>query len=169
MSYLVVGSTAAAAWGVARMTRDVDLVAVIGPNELGPVLAALSGDDLYVNQGDARRAVVGGGSFNVIHSQSGGKVDVFVSEPGDRFTQSRLSRRTRADVFDVSTWVASAEDVVLAKLRWRLQSRSETQWRDCVDIARVQSLDRDYLRRWAPVLAVTDDLDELLAAVDELG
>lgn len=151
------------------MTRDVDLVAVITPQEVDALLAALDGDDIYVNAGDARGATISGGSFNVIHTASGGKVDIFVSPADDEFTQSRLSRRTRADVFGVSTWVATAEDVVLAKLRWRLQSRSEVQWRDCVDIAEVQRLDQAYMRHWAPILGVEDDLAELLAAVEDLG
>lgn len=145
VSYVVVGSTAAAAWGVARTTRDVDLVAAIGPEDLEAVLASLEGDDLYVNAGDARLAAAEGGSFNVIHTTSGGKVDVFVSPSGDEFTRTRLARRLGAEVLGVRTWVATAEDVVLAKLRWRLQSRSETQWRDCVEIAEVQDLDRAYM------------------------
>lgn len=166
---MVVGSTAAAAWGVARTTRDVDLVAAIGPEDLEMVLGSLEGDDLYVNAGDARRAALDGGSFNVIHVTSGGKVDVFVSPPGDEFTQCRLARRINANVLGVSTWVATAEDVVLAKLRWRLRSRSATQWRDCVEIAEVQDLDRAYMFSWAASLGVTDDLEELFAFIDGVG
>ncbi len=150
------------------MTRDVDLVAMIHSDEIDVVLAALGTDDLYVNVSDARRAATVGGSFNVIHPSSGGKVDVFVSPQGDAFTQSRLRRRVQAETFGVATWVATAEDVVLAKLRWRLQSRSETQWRDCVDIAKVQKLDDEYLRKWAPVLGVEHDLGELVRAISEL-
>ncbi len=151
------------------MTRDVDLVAVIDTDRVERVLDALTGDDLYVNVGDVTEAVAGGGSFNVIHPDSGGKVDVFVSPQSDDFTRSRLARRVRADVFGIPTWVATPEDVVLAKLRWRLQSRSELQWRDCVEIAGVLELDREYLQRWAPSLAVADDVDELLAFIDEVG
>ena len=169
VSYVVVGSTAAAAWGVARTTRDVDLVAAVGPEDLEVILASLDGEDLYVNSGDARRAALEGGSFNVIHVASGGKVDVFVSPPGDEFTQSRLRRRVRARVLGVLTWVATAEDVVLAKLKWRLESRSETQWRDCVEIAAVQDLDRLYMARWATSLGVNEDLGELFSFIDETG
>ena len=72
-------------------------------------------------------------------------------------------------MFGVATWVATGEDVVLAKLRWRLESRSETQWRDCVEIARIQLLDRAYLRHWGSELGVSDDLDELLDVIDQLS
>ncbi len=64
----------------------------------------------------------------------------------------------------MSSWISTPEDVVLSKLRWRLECRSELQWRDCVEIAAVQQLDRDYLDRWAPELGVADDLTELLDA-----
>lgn len=159
--YVVVGSTAAAAWGVARATRDVDLVTAIDSVQLDEVIAGLRRPDLYVPEEDARSAALGG-SFNVLHPASGGKVDVFVAPRADRFTRSRVQRRVSAVVFGVETWVATPEDVVLAKLRWRLESRSEVQWRDCVEIAAVQHLDVEYLRSWAAELNVMADLDELL-------
>lgn len=66
-------------------------------------------------------------------------------------------------MFGVSAWVATPEDIVLAKLRWRLTSRSEVQWRDCIEIAATQSLDREYLSSWASQLGVEADLTELLS------
>jgi len=56
----------------------------------------------------------GGGSFNVIHTTTGAKVDIFVPPRGDPFTSSRLARRRRAIVVGVEVDVATAEDVVLA-------------------------------------------------------
>jgi hypothetical protein len=99
----------------------------------------------------------------VLHPATGGKVDIFVAAPGDAFTQSRLSRRMVTEVLGIPAWVATPEDVILAKLRWRLESRSEVQWRDCIEIASVQCLDADYLWSWANELGVEDDLNELLS------
>lgn len=162
----MVGSTAAAAWGVVRMTRDVDVVVMAAPGRGATLISALAADpDLYVAEVEGRAAVREGGSFNVLHPATGGKVDVFVHLPDDGFTRSRLARRVRADVFGVPCWVATPEDVVLAKLRRRLSSRSEVQWRDCVEMAATQSLDRAYLAEWAGVLGVEDDLDDLLRGV----
>jgi hypothetical protein len=163
--YVVVGSTAAAGWGVARATRDVDLVAVIPTNAVDALLRSLERDDLYVPSAEVRRVVAGGGSFNVLHMVSGGKVDVFVAPDGDAFERSRLDRRIASEVFGVSSWISTPEDVILSKLRWRRESRSEVQWRDCVEIAAIQQLDRGYLDRWAPELGVVDDLTELLDGV----
>jgi hypothetical protein len=58
-----------------------------------------------------------------LHPASGGKVDVFVCQADDQFERARLDRRVRMEMFGVSTWVATAEDVVLSKLRWRAASR----------------------------------------------
>jgi hypothetical protein len=113
---------------------------------------------------DAVRAGRDGGSFNVLHTTSGGKVDVFVARHDDEFTRSRMERKVRSQVLGVQAWIATPEDVVLAKLRWRLESRSEVQWRDCTEIAATQKLDEPYLRYWAPVLGITDDLDELIGS-----
>ena len=158
----MVGSTAAAAWAPPRMTRDVDIVVLLAPDVDETVLDALRVADVYFPESEARRAVTSGGSFNVLHPQSGGKVDIFAIPSEDAFTQSRVSRRVRAEVLGIETWIATPEDIVLAKLRWRLESRSELQWRDCVDIAAINDLDASYMHRWAAELGVQEDLTELL-------
>lgn len=166
LPYVVVGSTAAAAWGVARGTRDVDVVTTVGEqgSDVGAALMdRLTDEDTYVPREDVARALVHGGAFNVLHPGSGGKIDVFVRRADDEFTRSRLERRVPAEVLGVATWVATPEVVILAKLRWRLGSRSEVQWRDCVEIAATQTLDTEYLWAWAPRLAIVDDLTELLS------
>lgn len=162
MDYIVVGSTAAAAWGVARMTRDVDIVVLLGSDSAETMLEVLRASEVYFPESDARQAFEFGGSFNILHPQSGGKVDVFTVPASDAFTQARIARRVRAEVLGVEAWIATPEDVVLAKLRWRLESRSETQWRDCVEIAAINDLDLSYMRRWGSELGVEGDLADLL-------
>lgn len=167
IGYVVVGSAAAAAWGVARATRDIDIVVVVDSGELDAVINGLQAEGLYVPVDEARRARASDGSFNVLDPDHGGKIDLFVTGRDDAFTASRLERRVRAEVFAVSCWVASAEDVVLAKLRWRRSSRSEVQWRDCVEIAATNDLDTTYLRHWSHELGVADDLVDLVDSVSD--
>jgi hypothetical protein len=63
--------------------------------------------------------------------------------------------------------VATAEDVVLQKLRWyRLGNEvSDRQWRDVVGVLKRQAgaLDRAYLERWARELGVHDLLGRALS------
>jgi hypothetical protein len=165
IDYIVVGSVAAASWGVVRSTRDVDIVAIIDSSSIDRFLDGLEGSGLYVPSDHARTVASNGGSFNVVHTVSGGKVDVFVPPRGDAFTASRLARRQPANVLGIDVYVASAEDVLLAKLRWRLVTRSDVQWRDCVEIAATNELDQTYLDRWAGQLGVEKDLADLLDQV----
>ena len=77
-------------------------------------------------------------SFNVIHLDSVFKVDIFLPKT-DEFAWAQLERRQlrriSADTKD-AVYVATAEDTVLAKLRWyRLGNEvSGTQWNDVVGI-----------------------------------
>ena len=91
--YVVVGSTAASAWGVARSTRDIDVVAVITRETVDTFLRALGNNEIYVPVDEAKAATIKGGSFNVLHTKTGGKVDVFVCQTSDAFESSRLDRR----------------------------------------------------------------------------
>ena len=67
-------------------------------------------------------------------------------------------------------YVASAEDTVLAKLRWYRETggASDRQWNDVLGVLKVQgpTLDRAYLREWAVELKLTDLLDR---ALDDAG
>lgn len=162
--YVVVGSTAASAWGVARSTRDIDVVAVITRETVDTFLRALGNNEIYVPVDEAKAATTKGGSFNVLHTKTGGKVDVFVCQTSDAFESSRLDRRVKLQVLGIDTWVSTPEDVVLSKLLWRVQTRSEVQWRDCVEVAATQKLDVKYLRIWATELGLSADLEELLEA-----
>lgn len=162
--YVVVGSTAASAWGVARSTRDIDVVAVITRETVDAFLGALGNNEIYVPVDDAKAAAANGGSFNVLHTTTGGKVDVFVCLTSDAFESSRLDRRMRLKVLGIDTWVSTPEDVVLSKLLWRVQTQSEVQWRDCVEVAATQKLDVTYLRLWAAQLDISADIEKLLEA-----
>ncbi|MDO8389969.1 MAG: hypothetical protein Q7V57_05735 [Actinomycetota bacterium] len=142
---------------------------VVTEGSAAALLEGLIDADFYVPVNAAAEALAGGGSFNVLHPATGGKVDVFVCPANDQFEVQRIARRVRMEVFGVGSWVATPEDVVLSKLRWRLESQSDVQWRDCVELAAVHTLDRRHLRVWAERLGITPDLDALLDQVDTAG
>jgi hypothetical protein len=157
--YLIGGSFAAAVYGVARMTVDVDLVADVRFEHVDPLTRRLS-PDFYLDSGSMREAIRQRSSFSLIHFKTMFKVDVFI--PKQRpYSQQQMERRVRQPLStetDQLAYFSSAEDSVLSKLEWyRLGGEvSERQWRDILGVIKTQSerLDLAYLRQWAAALNV---------------
>lgn len=166
--YLIGGSYASSAHGIARATMDIDILAAIPAKQAGALVAKLE-PEFYADEEAIRRAIMDKRSFNVIHLDTMFKVDVFVSKR-DPFDVKQLERRRPQVVTrdpERSVYVASSEDIILSKLRWYRQTneRSERQWNDVLGVMSVQAdkLELEYLRRWAGELAVSDLLERALA------
>jgi hypothetical protein len=167
--YAVVGSLASSAHGHYRATADGDLLAHI-PIALAQHFADALGSDWYVDAETVRSAIEAKRSFNVIHIPSAQKIDIFPAQT--EFEDLQLERATVIPIFGGETRlpVASAEDVVLAKLQWYRAGGevSEKQWRDIAGVlAGNGSLDDDYLVRWANRLRVDDLLAKARAEAEE--
>ena len=54
---------------------------------------------------------------------------------------------------DFSTWIASKEDLIISKLWWAKDSRSEQQFRDVKNLV-ATGCDQDYIARWTKELGV---------------
>jgi len=164
VSYMVVGSFASNLYGVPRVTLDADLVVEITANAID-VLADSLKDRFYFDAEGAKRATEEKRMFNLIHFETGFKVDLIVRK--DRpFSMEEFQRRKAAELSGQPCWFATAEDTILTKLEWSRMGESERQYRDALNIAKVQAanLDTQYLRKWAPILGVSDLLEELLRA-----
>lgn len=85
----------------------------------------------------------------------------------DEFERMRLDRKCAARVLGTDSWIATPDDLILAKLRWRSENDSERQWRDCVELAAVNDLDVDHLRTWATRLRIIADLERLLESIPD--
>ena len=169
MPYAIVGSVAGSLWGLRRSTVDTDLMTIAAQDRVEELIACMSDNDTYFPIDEARHALRFGGSFNVLNLETLDKIDIYVSRTGDSFAASGLLRRVKATIQDVDTWVSTAEDIVLAKLRWRQQTRSERQWQDCCSIAAAVELDLGYMRKWADQLGLRDDLEDLIRAVSSIN
>lgn len=168
--YLITGSLASSLYGFARTTQDSDLVAQIVSDHVRSLVEKLE-REFYVSDESIRNAIRNRGSFNVIHFETVFKVDVFL--PKQRvFDELQFEHRRKLVIArnpDQEAYVASPEDIVLAKLEWYKIGNgvSERQWLDVLGILRLQgdSLDHEYLLKAAGQLNVHDLLVEALEAV----
>jgi hypothetical protein len=172
ITYVLVGSFASSIHGMYRSTADIDILADIHPDHIRPLFNILQ-NSFYVDEHSIRDAVAQGRSFNAIHFDSVFKVDIFVAK-SDEFALSQLTRRQLRRISpekDEAVYVASAEDTILAKLRWYRAGHemSNTQWNDVLGVLGTSrsSLDAEYLSIWAKKLGVMDLLQRALDDVQE--
>lgn len=166
--YHLGGSFASTLHGHPRQTRDADLVVDLALGAVPGLVEAVR-RDFYVDAGMIERAISSQASFNILHLETGFKVDFFVLGDGS-FDRSEFERAEILRIHegpDLDAPVKSAEDTVLRKLAWyRLGGEvSDRQWSDILGILEIQGarLDRGYLDRWAPELGVEDLLQRALA------
>jgi hypothetical protein len=169
--YYIGGSLASSAYGLARSTLDVDIVAEMRPDQAA-ALEGLLKSEFYVDADSITRAIEQKSSFNLIHLESLFKIDIFILKQ-DPFSQQAFSRRTEKPVSDdpaQKLFFPAPEDIILIKLDWykRAGGSLSQQWKDVLGVLKVQGgqLDLNYLRSWAKELRI---FDLLLKALEEAG
>ena len=157
--YMLTGSIAANLYAQPRMTRDIDIIIKADTGQTDN-LHSLFKDDFYVDRGSIEEAVKNRSMFNIIHNEKVVKLDLIIKKEGE-YREAEFSRRARRKVDDIELFVVSAEDLILSKLHWAKDSLSELQLGDVRNIISLNrdNLDFDYLRKWAPVLSVSELLD----------
>lgn len=162
--YFITGGLAAIAWGEPRTTRDVDIVLAIPPNEIGPVVSTLEAAGFSKDSFEPGVEDVMSGrlkTLQITHMETISRADLIIADDEDQALFQR--RRSLSFPGAGDLYFASPEDVVLNKLRWSQQSRSEKQWRDVLGILKTQSsLNLVYLHQRAAEIGVADDLERAL-------
>jgi len=164
VSYYIGGSVASSAYGIARATMDVDLVANVEMRHVDRLVKALE-ISYYIDADMIRKAIRGSTSFNLIHLETMIKIDVFVlkDQPYDSEAFARRQPETLDEEGSGEFYLSSPEDIILNKLRWyqRGGGTSEQQLKDVLGVLKVQGdgLDLEYLKRWASRLNLSDLLN----------
>ena len=167
IDYVICGSIAASFYGVERSTQDTDII--INPTEerLTNFLKLL-GDAFYVSSDAALEALKRNTMFNIIDVENAWKADLIIRKKTD-FHAEEFHRKRKEKLLGKDLYILSPEDTILSKLEWAKNSSSEQQLRDALCVATVQyeSLDRDYLYKWAKELQVESSLERLLKQAKE--
>lgn len=162
IAFMVTGSVAMNYYAQPRMTRDIDLVVSVDETQTESFLRSFE-NEYYLDRQSVADAISRRRMFNLIHYNAVIKVDCVVLKT-DTYRQEEFARRKQIKISDFHTWIVSREDLVLSKLVWAKDSRSEMQLSDVRNLLSIDC-DMSYLRSRAKMLKVDELLEELL--VDE--
>lgn len=165
IAHMLTGSFASSYHGPPRATQDIDFVIEASPDRLRAFVAQLPPEEYYVDLAAALRALQKEGQFNVIDLATGWKIDLMIrrSRP---FSKAEFGRRLAVELEGVQLFIATAEDVVVAKLEWAKRGGSERQIGDAAGILRVRGgeLDRAHIETWVRELGLEAQWEAALAA-----
>jgi hypothetical protein len=149
VAYMLTGSFASAHYGAPRSTQDIDLVVAATVAQLTTFVQNLPSDEYYADLEAALEARRRESLFNIIDLATGWKIDL-IFRKSRLFSQGEFARRQQVNLHGLRLFVASAEDVIVAKLEWAKLAKSQRQIEDVAAILRLQwnVLDRSYLEGW---------------------
>jgi len=137
--WMVTGGVAAIVYGEPRLTQDIDVVVVIGAGEVSRFADQFPDSDFYcppleVIAEEAKRELFG--HFNVLHLESDARADVYIAGT-DPLARDGLETRRLVELVGLTVPIASPEQVILQKLRFRQRGASERHLRDIRGMLRV--------------------------------
>ena len=153
IAYMLTGSMAMNYYAQPRMTRDIDLVVALTPQDTDTVVRLFT-PDYYVSRDAVRSSIADESLFNLIHQESVIKVDCIIRK-STPYRRAEFERRQRITIEDFSIWITSKEDLIISKLWWAKDSHSELQLRDVKNLADT-GCDRAYVARWTQELGLSN-------------
>jgi hypothetical protein len=152
--YMVTWSMAANFYTTPRMTREIDLVVELRDGDVGRVVALFQ-DEYYIDRDMVEQAVRTQSMFNMIHNALVVKIDCVVRKDSE-YRREEFSRRRTVIVDGQPVTIVAPEDLIVSKLEWAKESRSQLQLDDVRNLLRsVQNLDQAYLTQWVERLGLS--------------
>jgi hypothetical protein len=158
LDYMLTGSMAMNYYAQPRMTRNIDVVVALRPEDAGRVVK-LFRPDYYVSREAVDSSIALPSLFNLVHNESVIKVACTVRKQ-TAYRLHEFNRRQRITIQDFATWIVSKEDLILSKLFWAKDARSELQLRDVENLV-LTGCDRAYIERWTAELGLAELWQEI--------
>lgn len=136
------------------MTADINIVIELQYEDAPKIINAFE-PDYYVPHGRVRVAIAQKFMFNVIHQETAFKIDLVIKK-SDEFPQNAFERRRKKDFFGKEIYIISLEDLIISKLLWAKDRRSEKQLTDVENLLQ-NNFDAEYMDKWIKKL----NIDEL--------
>ncbi len=155
--YMVVGSVASIVYGEARLTRDMDVVVDLRPEDVARFAGLFDPVEFYCPPEEVlRQEVVERGQFNLLHQESGLKIDVVLRKDTEH-GREEFSRRARVPFWQgFDAFLASPEDVIIKKLAFYREGGSAKHLADVRGILAETAVDKKYIGRWVDRLGLAE-------------
>jgi hypothetical protein len=155
--YMLTGSFAGTVYGLGRGSQDVDFIIAADEEQIKKLLSLLPETEFYSEPNAALEACRRNSIFNLIDNVTGLKID-FIFRKKRPFSDQEFSRRRTAPVMGVTLFIASPEDLIIAKLEWAKMGASLRQIEDVTGILKVRGkdLDMSYIKHWIDQLGLTE-------------
>lgn len=163
VQYMMVGSYSSNYYGRPRSTRDADFVLILSAEQFDGLRATLDSDSHLVPQ-LSFETITMTTRHVILHPATAFKIELFLltDDPHDR---SRFARRRQVEFEGHPTWLPTAEDVIIQKLRWSRGGKRTKDLADAMEVVRLQkpNLDLPYIRQWTTQHQTLDLFERLLA------
>jgi len=165
--YMVTGATAAIVYGQPRVTNDLDVVVSLDDASRKKLLEAFPENEFYVPPETVIRTEQARslrGHFNLIHHESGYKADIYLVGQDPLHAWALPLRRKIPWRPSLNLSFAPPEYVILRKLQYYQEGRSNKHVTDIQAMRAGTALDTEVLNKWIVGLGLTGVWNEVLAA-----
>lgn len=147
--FMIVGSLASNFHGIPRATRDADFVIRLDGVPIAALASALP-SDLRLEPQAAFETVTGTTRYLVTLRNSAFVCELFLCSD-DPHDSARFDRRQRVRVLGREAFMATAEDMIITKLRWAAEAGRAKDRDDIRNIIAVtgNELDWAHIGRWS--------------------
>ena len=149
--YMIVGGFATGYYNQYRFTADIDIVLQIYPFHIDKLVAHFPEWLPFVEgfKQNAQNGIV----FNLTDFETGVKYNFMLYQDSD-YNWTAFERRKKVVYSGIECFIASPEDLVIAKLIWYNISKSGKQKEDIEFLLELEGLNKQYLDLWATKLFI---------------
>jgi hypothetical protein len=149
--YMISGSIAMNIYTIPRMTRDIDIVVELSLDRVDEFTDLFP--DSYFNKDAIKDEIKRKGIFNIIDHYTGFKIDFIILKDTEYFRLA-FEHRQRIIELDTELSVISLEDLIIAKIIWIQQYKSEKQILDIENLLLNPDKDMNYITKWCNNLSL---------------
>ncbi len=165
LGYFITGSVASIVYGEPRLTHDIDIVLEISAINLVEFINAFPGEQFYIPPVEIIKNEINRserGHFNIIHSESGFKADIFLLG-NDKFQKWALENKKQITFEDTILYIAPPEYVIIKKLEFYKEGGAQKHLTDIRSILSNSAdiINLELIEKYAAQFGVLDNWHKL--------